>query len=106
MGGEADSTYEYFIKEHLLLGGAKDQYKDLYIKSVEAAERYLFFQPLAEGDPDILMSGKYTTFYKDDGTQGEGLLAGEMQHLVSNTHIKLMTDMFRRRYARSWIQNI
>ena len=82
-GGEADSTYEYFIKEHLLLGGALEQYKNLYISAVEAAERYLFFQPLVEGDPDIMFSGKYISMYNDDGTRGSGQLVGNMQHLVS-----------------------
>jgi mannosyl-oligosaccharide alpha-1,2-mannosidase len=82
LGGEADSTYEYFIKEHLLLGGAKEQYKNLYIRSVEAAENFLFFRPLVEGNPEIMFSGKYKSNYKDDGTPGDGELHGEMQHLV------------------------
>ena len=81
-GGEADSLYEYFIKEHILLGGAKDQYKNLYVSSVEAAEKYLFFQPLAEGNPDIMLSGKYKSNYNEDGAAADGELVGEMQHLV------------------------
>lgn len=81
-GGEADSVYEYFLKEHILLGAAKEQYKNLYIQSVDAAEKYLFFRPLAEGDPDIRFSGKYITNYNDDGTASGGVLVGEMQHLV------------------------
>lgn len=81
-GGEADSTYEYFIKEHVLLGGVREQYKNLYVASVEAAEKYLFFQPLAEGNPDIMFSGKYRSNYKEDGTAADGELLGEMQHLV------------------------
>jgi len=81
-GGEADSTYEYFIKEHILLGGAKDQYKNLYINSIEAAEKYLFFRPLVEGDPEIMFSGKFRSNYEDDGSGSSGQLTGEMQHLV------------------------
>ena len=81
-GGEADSAYEYFIKEFILLGGAKEQYKNLYVKSVEAAENHLFFRPLVEGDPDIMFSGKFRSRYEDDGSQGPGELSGEMQHLV------------------------
>jgi mannosyl-oligosaccharide alpha-1,2-mannosidase len=65
-----------------LLGAAKEQYKNLYLASVDAAEKYLFFRPLAEGDPDIMFSGKYVTNYNDDGTASEGDLLGEMQHLV------------------------
>ena len=81
-GGEADSTYEYFLKEYLLLGGVKDQYKRLYLKCVEAAKKFLFFAPLVEGDPDILFSGKYFTEYSRDGTLANEYLKGEMQHLV------------------------
>lgn len=83
-GGEADSTYEYFIKEHILLGGAKDQYKNLYTASVEAAKKYLFFRPLVEGDPDIRFVGKYKSYYNEDGTASGGELVGEMQHLVNH----------------------
>ena len=82
LGGQADSTYEYFIKGHVLLGGSKAQYKDLYVKSVEAAKKYLFFTPLVQGDPDVLLSGKYVTSYTDEGRAGGGQLKGEMQHLV------------------------
>lgn len=81
-GGEADSTYEYFIKEHVLLGGSRDQYKDLYVRSVEAAKDFLFFRPLVEGDPEILFSGKYRTQSSENGSATGGQLAGEMQHLV------------------------
>ena len=81
-GGEADSLYEYFIKEHILLGGAKDQYKNIYVKSIQAAENYLFFIPLVEGDPDIMFSGKYRTRYNNEETIVSGELVGEMEHLV------------------------
>jgi Glycosyl hydrolase family 47 len=87
LGGEADSAYEYFLKEYLLLGGVKDQYKTLYLKSLEAAKKYLFFMPLVEGDPDILFSGKYfvesTSPTRPTGNQ-RAYLRGDMQHLVSN----------------------
>jgi hypothetical protein len=81
-GGEADSVYEYFLKEHILLGAARDQYKNLYLSSIAAAEKYLFYRPLVEGDPDIMFSGKFITSYNDDGTAADGGLLGEMQHLV------------------------
>jgi hypothetical protein len=54
----------------------------LYVSSVEAAEKFLFFQPLAEGNPDIMLSGKYRSNYNEDGTPAGGELMGEMQHLV------------------------
>ena len=81
-GGEADSTYEYFLKEHLLLGGVIDQYRSLYARSVDAAANFLFFRPLVEGDPEIMFSGKYRSYYNDDGSAAYGEIVGEMQHLV------------------------
>lgn len=64
------------------MGGRSDQYRDLYINSIRAAEEYLFFRPLVEGDPEILFSGKYRSRYDDEGGPHEGELVGEMQHLV------------------------
>lgn len=61
-GGLADSTYEYFTKEYLLLGGTPEaeQYKRLYEQSIEATKKWLLFKPLVPGDlgvHQILMSG-------------------------------------------------
>jgi mannosyl-oligosaccharide alpha-1,2-mannosidase len=81
-GGEADSTYEYFLKEFILLGGTKDQYRNMYVNSVDAAHEYLFYRPLVEGDPEIMFSGKFRTRYADDGSMYDGELVPEMQHLV------------------------
>ena len=81
-GGEADSTYEYFLKEYILLGGTREQYRSMYVNSVEAAREYLFFRPLVQGDPEIMFSGKFRTRYADDGSMYDGELVPEMQHLV------------------------
>jgi len=105
-GGEADSTYEYFIKEHILLGGAKDQYKNLYTASVEAAKKYLFFRPLVEGDPDIRFVGKYKSYYNEDGTSSGGELLGEMQHLVSALWNRVNVDLLRGRNACYGIETL
>jgi mannosyl-oligosaccharide alpha-1,2-mannosidase len=40
-----------FLKEHLILGGAVDQYRGLYEKTIAAAKKHLFFRPLV---PDYL----------------------------------------------------
>ncbi|CCG83860.1 protein of unknown function [Taphrina deformans PYCC 5710] len=61
-GGQADSTYEYFTKEYLLLGGvdAAQQYKRLYEKSIDATTKNLLFRPLVPEDlgaNQIMMSG-------------------------------------------------
>ncbi|KAF2003172.1 glycoside hydrolase family 47 protein [Amniculicola lignicola CBS 123094] len=59
-GGMSDSLYEYFPKEHLLLGGVTDQYKGLYERAIEAAQDRLFFRPLTPKNEDILISGTMT----------------------------------------------
>lgn len=61
-GALADSTYEYFTKEYLLLGGGPSaaQYRKLYESSIEATKTWLLFKPLVPGDlgaHDLLFSG-------------------------------------------------
>lgn len=56
-GGMSDSLYEYFPKQHMLLGGLVSQYRKLYIGAIEAAKKYLFFRPLNPENQDILLSG-------------------------------------------------
>jgi mannosyl-oligosaccharide alpha-1,2-mannosidase len=57
LGGSTDSTYEYYPKEHILLGGADPVYEDLYTNMISSVNKHLIFKPLAEGDPDILFVG-------------------------------------------------
>ncbi|KAF2477458.1 class I alpha-mannosidase-like protein [Lindgomyces ingoldianus] len=56
-GGMSDSLYEYFPKQHMLLGGLVDQHRKLYEGAIEAAKKYLFFRPLNPGNQNILLSG-------------------------------------------------
>ncbi|KAF2498010.1 class I alpha-mannosidase-like protein [Lophium mytilinum] len=56
-GGMSDSLYEYFPKQHMLLGGLVPQYRKLYVGAIEAAKRVLFFRPLTPDNRDILVSG-------------------------------------------------
>ncbi|KAJ5363150.1 Glycoside hydrolase family 47 [Penicillium brevicompactum] len=53
LGGMADSTYEYLPKEYLLLGGANEQYQNMYTKAATAARKNLLFQPMVKGGRDI-----------------------------------------------------
>ena len=107
LGGESDSAYEYLIKEYVLLGGLETQYRKLYIDSVVAAEQNLFYRPLVEGDPDILFSGKFRSYYNDDGTQADGALVGEMSHLVIYFWKSCLTiDLFCRWNACIGLQNL
>ncbi|KAK9475440.1 alpha-1,2-mannosidase, partial [Dipodascopsis tothii] len=75
-GALADSTYEYLIKEHLLLGGAVDQYRRMYVDAVEAMKAHVFYRPKVEGDPDILFAGNVLV-----NPNGEKKLDPEMTHL-------------------------
>lgn len=70
-GGMADSLYEYFPKQYMLLGGLVDQYKNLYERAIEAAKVHLFFRPLHPENEDLLISG----------TVGSHGLQPEGQHL-------------------------
>lgn len=56
-GSMSDSLYEYFMKEHMILGGVVDQYQRLYLGAIEAAKKVLFFRPLVPRDKNILFSG-------------------------------------------------
>lgn len=58
LGGGQDSTYEYFTKQHLLLGGLEPKYQTLYQKTMAAAKKHLLFRPMISEDRKILFSGK------------------------------------------------
>lgn len=53
LGGLADSAYEYLPKEHMLLGGATDQYKKMYKKAMDAVRKTLLFRPMVKGERDL-----------------------------------------------------
>lgn len=57
LGGMADSTYEYLPKQHMLLGGLTDQYKNMYETAMDPIKEHIFFRPMLPGSPDILISG-------------------------------------------------
>jgi mannosyl-oligosaccharide alpha-1,2-mannosidase len=76
-GGMSDSLYEYFPKQHLLLGGHEGQYKKLYEGAIEPAKKHLFFRPLIPQNQDILISGTVRT-----STLGTVKLDPEGQHLA------------------------
>lgn len=77
LGGMADSLYEYFPKQHLLLGGRTDQYQQMYHTALLAAKENLFFQPLNPNNEQILLSGTMK-----QGSPGSGRFIAEGQHLT------------------------
>ena len=57
LGGMADSAYEYLPKQHLLLGGSNDQYKNMYLNAMDPIKKNIFFRPMTPQNADILISG-------------------------------------------------
>lgn len=53
LGGQSDSTYEYFPKEYMLLGGLNDQYRSMYEISMEPVRETLLFRPMLPEQRDI-----------------------------------------------------
>jgi mannosyl-oligosaccharide alpha-1,2-mannosidase len=76
LGQMADSTYEYLLKEFILLGGRSIQYWNMYEAAIDIAEDHLFFRPMTRSNADILMTG---TAHVTRGTWGT--LNPEGQHL-------------------------
>lgn len=76
-GGMADSLYEYFPKQHLLLGGRSDQYQRMYHTAIQAAKERLFFRPLNPNNDEILLSGT-----AKQTSAGSGHFNAEGQHLT------------------------
>jgi mannosyl-oligosaccharide alpha-1,2-mannosidase len=61
-----------------MLGGLAPQYRDMYEGFIEAAKKYLFFQPLTPDDRDALLSGTATAASSTD----KPILNPEGQHLT------------------------
>ena len=76
-GGMSDSLYEYLPKQHLLLGGLSDQYRQLYEGAIEPAKKHLFFRPMIPQSQNILISGTVRT-----SSLGTIKLDPEGQHLT------------------------
>ncbi|KAE8144330.1 glycosyl hydrolase family 47-domain-containing protein [Aspergillus avenaceus] len=53
LGALGDSTYEYLPKEYMLLGGLNEQYRSMYEKSMDAAQKHLLFQPMLKDGRDV-----------------------------------------------------
>ncbi|KAG4026546.1 hypothetical protein MFRU_039g00240 [Monilinia fructicola] len=78
MGGGQDSTYEYFPKQHLLLGGLEEVYQKMYMKTIVAIREHMLFRPMTPDNDDILISGKVARNSK----MNEEVLTPEITHLT------------------------
>ncbi|KAG8629896.1 hypothetical protein KVT40_001515 [Elsinoe batatas] len=81
LGGRADSTYEYFPKQYILLGGVENKYRTLYEKSIDVATKYLLFRPQTPDNQDILMAGDWDAWVEPSG-ELNGTLTAESGHLA------------------------
>ncbi|KAI1505063.1 glycosyl hydrolase family 47-domain-containing protein [Biscogniauxia marginata] len=61
MGGSQDSTYEYFPKQFLLLGGLEPKYRTLHVKATEAVKKWLLYRPMLPDNRDIRFTSKIIT---------------------------------------------
>lgn len=79
IGGMADSLYEYLPKQHLLLGGSTPQYLSMYLASLEAMKRNIFYRPMTNGGEDIRLAGQ--TYSDGDTPLTDLKIDPEGQHL-------------------------
>ncbi|ODA76029.1 hypothetical protein RJ55_08311 [Drechmeria coniospora] len=64
LGGSQDSAYEYFPKQHLLLGGLAPKYQKLYEDMADAVKEWLLFRPMVAGDWNVLFPARINTMGK------------------------------------------
>ncbi|KAI9841002.1 MAG: hypothetical protein M1837_001077 [Sclerophora amabilis] len=80
LGALSDSAYEYLPKEFLMLGGAVDQHRDMYVKAIEPCKEHIFFRPMLPDGIDVLLSGSVRAHPEE-----EVQLDPEGQHLACFT---------------------
>ncbi|KAE9988219.1 hypothetical protein EG328_000175 [Venturia inaequalis] len=73
LGSMADSTYEYFPKMHLMLGGLTKQYQKLYETAIDVAKKNLLFRVMIPDEKrEILVSGSmHVSVANDDNSDPE-----------------------------------
>ncbi|KAF7896702.1 uncharacterized protein EAF01_009105 [Botrytis porri] len=79
IGGMADSLYEYLPKQHLLLGGATQQYRRMYEFSLIAMKLNIFYRPMTKNGEDVRLPGNVDSDGKTLVTELK--TDGEAQHL-------------------------
>ena len=61
LGGMADSVYEYFPKQYMLLGGLEDINQKMYESAADAAIKHLLYRPMIKDEKrNILFPGQLT----------------------------------------------
>ncbi len=81
MGGGQDSSYEYFTKMHLLLGGLAPEYEALYRGTTDAIKNHMLFRPMIPDEKrNILFSAKV-------GTYGHPEADNDLSYTYEITHL-------------------
>lgn len=75
VGGMADSTYEYLLKEHILLGGLTDQYRRIYGTAMDSINKHLLFRAMTKDGSDLLFAGNARA------TPGSTAIESQVEHL-------------------------
>ncbi|CAG8584792.1 16528_t:CDS:10, partial [Acaulospora morrowiae] len=57
-GAQGDSFYEYLIKEYIYVGGAIDQYRRMYVESIDSMHEYLIEECQVEDRSNLLFIGE------------------------------------------------
>lgn len=88
LGGMADSLYEYLPKQHVLLGGHTEQYRNMFQVALQTAKERIFFRPLNPNNDRLLVPGtvkRYSAGNVKLQPQGEHLacFAGGMVALAA-----------------------
>ncbi|CAG8460497.1 8031_t:CDS:10 [Diversispora eburnea] len=69
-GAMGDSFFEYLLKEHILLSGSSDQYRNMYIESIEGMYKYLIKPSPVKERPDLLFLGELQFYDEFIGKMG------------------------------------
>ncbi|KAG9242268.1 glycosyl hydrolase family 47-domain-containing protein [Calycina marina] len=80
MAGGQDSTYEYFPKQWLLLGGREDLHRKMYLETIKAIKKHLLFKPMLPNNPDILFTGSIGAYTEME--QAQYVFSGDVEHLT------------------------
>lgn len=81
IGGQADSTYEYLPKMHVLLRGGLNQYKRMYDNAAKAIREKLLFRPMTQDKADILFTAMHTLSRQAKDPRKREMTEYEVTHL-------------------------
>lgn len=96
LGGMADSLYEYFPKQYLVLGGVVDQPKKMYEIFIGVAKKHLMRRALNENNIPIVISGDAKVKTLDDRNKAVHVSRGQHLTCFVGGMVGLASKIFRR----------